>query len=200
MRYPDSLEKLVAELAKLPGIGPKTAHRLAFSLIFRENAMLSLSEALVQAHHSITTCSQCFGLSEGELCNICSSKSRNKEVVCVVEEARNIFTIEASGFFDGYYHVLQGTISPMDGIGPEQLRIHELEERLKKQPVKELILATNPTAEGEVTAHYLTDHFKKQVPSITRLATGMPSGGDMEYADSNTLVRAFEGRTFYSKT
>ncbi len=153
----------------------------------------------MNARRKIKSCSLCFGFAEEDTCAICSSNKRNHDIVCVVEDPRNIFTIENAGVFEGVYHVLQGAISPLQGISPEKLRIRELEERVEVGNIQELILATNPTIEGEATAHYLTDLFTEKIPSITRIARGVPSGSDMEYADTTTLSRAFEDRSSFSK-
>ncbi|MGK0288623.1 MAG: recombination protein RecR [bacterium] len=196
MNLPASLENLVLEFSKLPGIGYKTAKRLAFSLIFRpEQDARDLAQAILLAKEKLGVCSTCFGLAEDNVCPICSNGRRNKHLVCVVEEARNIFTIESAGFFNGVYHVLQGSISPMNGIGPDDLTIQVLENRVIEQEVNEVIIATNPTLEGEATAHYLMDCLEGKIPKISRLARGMPSGSDLELTDTNTLMRAFEGRT-----
>ena len=160
MNLPLALEQLIAELAKMPGIGKKTAKRLAFSLLLRpEKESLMLADSILNARKKIKNCSLCFGFSEAEFCSICSSGRRNHRIICVVEDPRNIYTIENAGIFDGVYHVLQGAISPLQGISPEKLRIHELSERITAGRVQELILATNPTIEGEATAHYLTDVY-----------------------------------------
>lgn len=202
MNIPISLVQLIDELAKLPGIGKKTAKRLAFSLLMRpEQEAMALSEAIVKARNTIQNCSCCFGFSDQDLCDICSDPRRDHEVICVVEDPRNIFTIENSNIYTGVYHVLQGAISPLQGITPDTLRIAELRERIDQHPIRELVISTNPTLEGEATAHYLMDQFKELVPVITRIARGMPAGGDLEFADSNTLARAFEGRTpFHSES
>jgi len=196
MNIPASLVQLIEELAKLPGIGKKTAKRLAFSLLLRqEQDALDLAESIVRARKTIRNCTCCFGFSDLEICDICSDPRRDHEVICVVEDPRNIFTIENSHIFTGVYHVLQGAISPLQGITPDTLKIAELQNRIEQSPIRELVISTNPTLEGEATAHYLMDLFKDSVPIITRIARGMPAGGDLEFADSNTLVRAFEGRT-----
>jgi len=196
MKIPLSLEQLIDEFAKLPGIGRKTAKRLAFSLLLRpEREAISLANAITKSRQQIKHCEQCFGFTEETLCLICSDQRRNHEIVCVVEDPKNIFTIEENGVFNGVYHVLQGAISPLHGIPPEKLRIEELKIRIQNSSVRELILATNPTLEGEATAHFLMDLFQTTIPLITRIARGMPSGGDLEFADSNTLIRAFEART-----
>jgi len=199
MSLPITLVQLIEELAKLPGIGKKTAKRLAFSLLLKpEKDALALSEAIKKANQTLTTCSVCFGLTDQEICQICSDTRRNQEIVCVVEDSRNIFTIEDSNVFNGVYHVLQGVISPLQGITPEKLTISELVERIRQKEIKELIISTNPTLEGEATAHYLMDVFKDAKILISRIARGMPTGGDLEFADPNTLARAFEGRTALS--
>lgn len=199
MNLPISLLQLIDELAKLPGIGKKTAKRLAFSLLLRpEDDAMALASAITNAREKILTCSICFGFSDEPVCSICSDSRRNHEIICVVEDPRNVFTIENCSVYNGVYHVLQGAISPLQGISPDKLKIVELHNRLKKQTVKELIISTNPTLEGEATAHYLTDMLKDQVPVITRIARGMPTGGDLEFADINTLARAFEGRTAFT--
>ncbi len=196
MNIPASLVQLIDELAKLPGIGKKTAKRLAFSLLLRqEQDALDLAESIVRARKTIRNCICCFGFSDLEICDICADPRRDHEVICVVEDPRNIFTIENSHVFTGVYHVLQGAISPLQGITPDTLKIAELQNRIEQSPIQELVISTNPTLEGEATAHYLMDLFKDSVPVITRIARGMPAGGDLEFADSNTLARAFEGRS-----
>ena len=200
MNLPLPLIQLIDELAKFPGIGKKTAKRLAFSLLMRsEQESTALAEAIVNAKNSIKNCSICFGMTDLDICRICSDPRRNNEIICVVEDPRNIFTIENSNVFNGVYHVLQGAISPLQGIPPEKLRITELENRVAEKSIKELILSTNPTLEGEATAHYLMDILKDKIPVITRIARGMPAGGDLEYADTNTLTRAFEDRSDFFK-
>lgn len=200
MQIPPVLDKLIAELAKMPGVGKKTAKRLAFALLLKpERESITLANAILDARKKIRHCSLCFGFSEGDTCAICNSKKRNRDTICVVEDPRNIFTFENAGIFEGVYHVLQGAISPLQGISPEKLRISELERRIASGGVQELILATNATIEGEATAHYLTDLFIGKIPAITRIARGIPSGSDMEYADTTTLSRAFEGRTVISQ-
>lgn len=198
MNLPQPIVQLIEELAKLPGIGRKTAKRLAFSILLKgEEDAISLSQAITRAKQQIKSCTVCFGLSDQEICQICSDARRSSDVICVVEDPRNVFTIESSGVFNGVYHVLEGVISPLQGISPAKLRIAELERRVAEGNVKELILSTNATLEGEATAHYLVDLFNDKVEKITRIARGMPAGADLEFADSNTLARAFEGRTNY---
>lgn len=199
MNLPPALEDLVEELAKLPSIGKKTAKRLAFHLVTEARAKPEdLAKALVAADQEIGVCSVCGGLSQGDICNICLDQSRQSNCILVVEEAKNVFTVESSGIFKGLYHVLGGAISPLRGLGPDGLRIAQLERRVKEGGIEELILATNPTLEGEATAHYLMNLFHGTEVKISRIARGMPSGGDLEYADVNTLSRAIEGRTSFS--
>lgn len=196
MKYPVVIEQLIHELGKLPSIGHKTATRLAFSLLSSPSEeVFALADALNNAKRKVCHCKICFGFAEAEQCPICDDPDREKTLVCIVENPKNIFTIESSGIFQGVYHVLEGAISPLHGIGPEELRISELELRVETGEIQEIILATNPTLEGEATAHYLTEKFVSKVSRISRLARGMPSGGDLEFTDANTLVRAFEGRT-----
>jgi len=196
MNLPLSLEQLIDEWAKLPGIGKKTAKRLAFALLLRpEQEAFALAAAIEKARRVIRSCRCCFSLTDQEICSICADPRRNHEIICVVEDPRNVFTIENSHAFTGVYHVLQGAISPLQGISPEKLKIDELEIRIRQQPIIELIISTNPTLEGEATAHYLMDRFRHQVKTISRIAKGIPSGGDLEFADANTLTQAFEGRT-----
>ncbi len=200
MNLPESLNQLIEELAKLPGIGRKTAKRLAFSIILKTDPEAeALAASISNAKSIIKPCKICYGLADGEICQICSDPKRNTNVICVVEDPRNVFTIENSNVYHGVYHVLQGAISPFQGISPDKLKIAELEQRVKEVCPKELILSTNPTLEGEATAHYLVDLFKDKVPVITRIARGMPAGSDLEFADANTLARAFEDRTDYAK-
>lgn len=196
MNLPVTLLQLIDELAKLPGVGKKTAKRLAFSLLLKsENDALALADSIINARKKIISCSKCFGITDQKICQICADSRRNHKVICVVEDPRNIFTIENSNVFDGVYHVLQGAISPLQGITPAKLRIAELEQRVNEFDIQEIIISTNPTLEGEATAHYLMDLLHSKVSLISRIARGMPSGGDLEFADTNTLARAFEGRT-----
>ncbi|MDX2470630.1 MAG: recombination mediator RecR [SAR324 cluster bacterium] len=199
MNLPPALESLVEELAKLPSIGKKTAKRLAFHLVTEARARPGdLARALEVASVEIGQCETCGGLSQGPICNICADRSRQRNCILVVEDAKNVFTVESSGIYKGLYHVLGGAISPLRGLGPDGLRISQLERRVAEGEVQELILATNPTLEGEATAHYLMNLFSAQSLKISRIARGMPSGGDLEYADSNTLARAIEGRTNFT--
>ncbi len=200
MSLPLPLVRLIEELSKLPSIGKKSAQRLAYSLLLGSDSNAqALASAILDAKSEIRSCKQCFSLTDAELCAICTNTKRNQEIICVVEDPRNIVTIENSGIYDGLFHVLQGAISPVGGISPDKLRIGELEQRINGSQIKELILATNPTMEGEATAHYLTDLFQDQVAVISRIARGIPVGSDMEFADVTTLSRAFEGRTLFTK-
>ncbi|MBU3914113.1 recombination mediator RecR, partial [bacterium] len=186
MNLPLPLLQLIDELAKLPGIGKKTAKRLSFSLLLRSNEnAIALANSIINAKASIKSCSICFSLTDQNICQICTDPKRDRSIICVVEDPRNIFTIENSNVFNGIYHVLQGAISPLQGISPEKLKIAELQERIEKGNIKELILSTNPTLEGEATAHFLMDIFKDKIPLISRIARGMPAGGDLEFADAN---------------
>lgn len=187
--------RLIEELHKLPGIGPKTAQRLAYHLLRspKEYAQ-SLAEAIIAVKERVVLCSQCQNITEEDPCLICRNEKRDRSQICVVEEALDILALEKAGSFKGVYHVLHGALSPLDGIGPEDLKIRELLERLKGDGVTELILATNPNLEGEATAMYLHRLLSPLGVRVTRLARGLPMGSDLEYADEVTLARAFEGR------
>jgi len=193
--YEGPVQDLVEELGRLPGIGPKSAQRLAFHLLRvpAEDAR-RLAHTIVDARDRISWCEQCFNLAEGSRCRICTDPRRDGASLCVVEDPRDIVAIERTGEFRGRYHVLQGAISPIEGIGPEQLRVKELLARLGEEGVEEVILATNPNIEGEATALYLVRILKPMGINVTRIASGLPVGGDLEYADEVTLGRAFEGR------
>jgi recombination protein RecR len=193
--YADAVAKLIEELAKLPGIGPKTAQRLAFHILrgSKENAY-NLAKALVNAKEKVGYCSVCYNLTDINPCRICSNPGRDPSLICVVEDPRDVAAFERTREFKGYYHVLHGAISPMDGVGPEQLRIKELLDRLHNGELKEIIIATNSSIEGEATAMYLAKLIKPLGIRVTRLAQGIPVGGDIEYADEVTLSRAFAGR------
>ncbi len=190
-----SVTTLIEELHKLPGIGPKSAQRLAYYLLraTREDAQ-SLAEAIMLVKEKIIFCSRCFNLTEMDPCGVCSSPSRDASKICVVEEPLDILALERTGEYKGLYHVLHGALSPMDGIGPDELRIGELLERLRGKTVEEVILATNPNLEGEATAMYLHRLIAPLGVRVTRLAHGLPVGGDLEYADAITLSRALKGR------
>lgn len=198
---PNSLEQLIQELSKLPSIGRKTAKRLAFSILAKsDNEAHHLAESIIQAKRNISSCDVCYGLSEETICSICANPKRTRDIICIVEEPKNIYTIERGNFYNGVYHVLHGAISPIHGVSPDHLKIRELVSRIDRGAPKEIIIATNPTIEGEATAHYLTDLFRNRVNVISRIARGIPSGSDMEFADAVTLTRAFEGRTDYFRS
>lgn len=186
---------LIEELSKLPGVGVKTAQRLTF-FILRSPADQArrLSEAIIRVKESIIYCSRCFNITEADPCLICSNPNRDQEIICVVEEPLDVLALEKTGAYKGLYHVLHGALSPVEGIGPKDLRIEELLKRLQDGKAREVILATNPNFEGEYTANYLQKELKPLALKITGLARGLPIGGDLEYADEGTLSRALEGR------
>jgi len=187
--------RLIEEFHKLPGVGPKSAQRLTYHLLRMPVAEAkALAEAILDVKERITFCSVCQNVTESNPCRICASDRRDRSIICVVEEPLDILALERSGSYQGLYHVLHGAISPMDGIGPEDLKIAELLSRLRDGVVTEVILATNPNLEGEATAMYLTRLLRPLGPKVTRLARGLPVGGDLEYADDVTLTRAIEGR------
>ena len=192
---PDAVSRLVDEFSRLPGVGPKTASRLTYYLLRApvEQAR-SLGEAVLQLRERIQFCSRCYNITETDLCPVCSDARRENHSICVVEEPLDVLAIERTGEYRGLYHVLHGAISPVEGIGPEDLRIRELVERAQKEPITEVILATNPSLEGEATAMYIRRQLYSLNVRITRLARGLPMGGDLEYADAITLARALEGR------
>lgn len=193
--YTPALQKLIDELGKLPGVGPKSAQRIAFHLIkIPEQDALGLAVAIQQAKQKVRFCETCFNMSDEAICEICSDSQRDSSLVCVVEEPRDIVALERTREYKGLYHVLQGAINPIDGIGPEQLKIRELLERLKGNSVVEVILCTNPNIEGEATAMYLAKLIEPLGIQVSRIASGLPVGGDLEYADELTLGRALEGR------
>ncbi len=193
--YAGPVQTLIDELGRLPGIGPKSAQRIAFHLLkLPAEDAARLSRAIEEAKAKVTFCTRCFNVSEGPECGICADSRRDTTVICVVEEPRDIVAVEKTGEFKGRYHVLQGAISPIEGVGPEQLRVRELLMRLEPEGVTEVILATNPNIEGEATAMYLARLLKPLGFRVTRIASGLPVGGDLEYADEVTLGRAFEGR------
>lgn len=191
--YPKQLENLINELQKFPSIGAKTAQRLALHVLDHPEEARSLAGALVGVRQ-VKLCQRCFNISGEDLCDICADPGRSQETVCVVEQAKDIMAIERTGQYHGLYHVLGGAIAPMDGVGPEKLKIAELLERLKDAPIKEVIIATNPNMEGEATAMYLSKLLKPLGIRTTRIASGIPVGGDLEYADEMTLGKALEGR------
>lgn len=193
--YPAALARLIHELAKLPGVGEKTAARLAFHILraSAEDAR-ALAKAVEEVKTAIRLCARCFNWSERELCPICDDSYRDQAQICVVEQPGDVVAIERTGGYRGVYHVLHGAIRPLDGVGPEDLKIRELVERLRDGSVKEAILATNSTVEGEATALYLSRLVKPLGVRVTRLARGLPMGGDLEYTDQATLERAMAGR------
>jgi recombination protein RecR len=193
--YEGPIQDLVDELNRLPGIGPKSAQRLAFFIV-KSSApdARRLADAIIQAKDRVRFCRECFGVSEGELCRYCSDPTRDPAVVCVVEEPKDVSSVEKAGVVKGKYHVLGGAISPMQGVGPDDLRVQELLDRVSRNGVKEVILATNPNLEGNATAMYVAGLLKPVGIKVTRLASGLPVGGDLEYADEVTLGQALEGR------
>ena len=192
---PAALERLTTELARLPGIGPKTAQRLAFHCLRAPRESIeSLASALADLGACVKPCIRCFFIAEGDLCEICSNPRRDASVICVVEEALDVIAVERSGEFGGLYHVLEGSISPIDGVGPDQLRIRELVDRVGHGDVTEVVLATDPDVEGEATAHYVGERLAATGVAVTRLAHGLPAGSNVQYADEVTVARAFAGR------
>ena len=192
---PKPIEALVAELNKLPSVGPRSAERLALHLIQADSIVSNrLAEVLVSSRKQIVECDECGGLTEKSPCNICSNPSRDKRLICVVERAVDILNVEKSGAFRGVYHVLGGKVSPMNGIGPEELRLDELEKRLVNGEVKEVIIALGTDVEGDATSHYLAKRLSKQNVDVTRIAHGLPAGSGLEFADELTLSQALEGR------
>lgn len=190
-----AMDRLVASLKRLPGIGEKSATRLAYFLLSApEDLSRELSESIARLQRDTVVCETCFTLSDRTPCPVCAHHDRDRTLVCVVEEPADMAAIERSGGFRGLYHVLGGALSPIDGMGPEMLRLPELERRVAEQGVKEIILATNPTAEGDATAHFLADRLRGSSAQITRIAYGMPLGGDIEYADHVTVSRSIENR------
>jgi len=194
---PDPVQNLIDAFARLPGIGPKTASRLAFYLLKASDEIsLDLASALEAMKQETSQCSLCFNITMAgeDLCDICASPNRSDEVICVVEEPLDVLAIERTGAYQGKYHVLQGVLSPIEGIGPDQIKVFPLLERLKAHPVQEVILATNPSMEGDTTAMFLQQRIQPLGIKVTRLARGLPAGGDIEYADQTTLQRALSGR------
>lgn len=195
MFYPEPVSKLIEGFMKLPGIGPKTAGRLAFFVLgMKEGDVLDLAKALVNAKRQLHYCSVCNNITDIDPCHICRDKLRDPSIICVVQEPKDVVAMERTREYEGYYHVLQGAISPMDGIGPEDIKIPDLLKRLSDEQVKEVILATNPNIEGEATAMYISRLIKPFGIRVTRIAHGLPVGGDLEYADEVTLTKALEGR------
>ena len=194
--YPRSLANLIYELEKLPGVGPKTAQRLALHLLHASgDDAEALAEAIGEVKRRIRNCRICFNYTDEEICALCTDPDRDEGILCVVGDARDLLAMERAGGFRGRYHVLGGLISPMDGVGPQSLRIGELIERVKQGKMREVILATNPTVEGDATAVYIAGLLKPLGVIATRIALGLPVGGDLDYADDVTITRAVEGRT-----
>lgn len=194
---PEPLERLIFAFEKLPGIGPKTASRLAFFLLKSSHELSSdLSEALREIRTSTAFCSVCFNITDAgrDKCEICSSEERDEKLLCVVEEPLDVLALERTDGFTGRYHVLHGALSPIEGIGPDDIRLRELVERVKEGKIEEVIVATNPSMEGDATALYIHQQLEPYQIRLTRLARGLPVGGDLEYADQNTLLRALSGR------
>lgn len=195
---PENIQKTIEEFSKLPGIGEKTAQRLTFYLLRRRDEdVAQFGEAVGKLKEGIRYCVRCCNLCVKDLCGVCQNPKRDPSTICVVEEMMDLVAMEKTGEYHGFYHVLHGVISPMDGVGPDDLKIAELLNRLKKEPVKELIIALNPSMEGEATLAYLMHQIKSLKIKVTRLARGIPVGGDLEYADSQTLKRALIGRMEY---
>jgi recombination protein RecR len=195
MRYAPPIARLLEELERLPGVGPKSAQRIAYWLLTAEAADAErLASAITEVKRTIHFCPVCFNFAEGDLCSVCGDPERDRTMVCVVEEPRDLVAVDRTGEFHGTYHVLQGAISPIDGIGPERLRVHELIARLGENEITEVVVATNPNVEGETTALYLARLIKPLGIKVTRIASGLPVGGDLEYADEVTLGRALEAR------
>jgi recombination protein RecR len=197
MLLPEPIQNVINAFSRLPGIGPKTASRLTFFLLRApDDLSRDLAEALINLKSGTTYCQECFNITAAgrTLCEVCSSDARDPGQICVVEEPLDVLALERTGGFTGRYHVLHGALSPIEGIGPEQLKVRELLERVQTGSVREIILATNPSMEGDYTASYLRQRLQPSGVRITRLARGLPVGGDLEYADQNTLLRALSGR------
>jgi recombination protein RecR len=191
----EPVARLIEEFAKLPGIGPKTAQRLTFFLLRADKVESeSLAEAILNMKQRVILCATCFNISEDSICPVCQDRARDVGMICVVEEPLDVLALERTREYRGSYHVLHGAISPIDGIGPEKLRISELMDRVRRGGVSEVIIATNPNTEGDITASYLVKLLAPTGARVTRLARGLPAGGDLEYADELTLARALEGR------
>jgi recombination protein RecR len=194
--FPPALQKLIRELSKLPSIGEKSATRLAYHLVNNDRGLIqSLRDALERANEGVKICQRCFFLSERELCPICESSSRDTSIICVVEKPMDLVAIERVGEYRGQYHVLHGLWAPLRGMGPETMKIRELLQRIENESIREVILATSSTVEGDATALYIARHLQEKGIRSTRLAQGMPKGGELEYADDVTLSRAFLGRS-----
>lgn len=198
VKLPKPLQKLINQFAKLPGIGPKTGSRLTFSMLgWTQDELKEFADTIASLKTDISYCTECFTMSEGGLCRICLDKQRDRKVVAVVERPLDVYALESTGDYNGIYHVLGGTIAPIDGVGPEDLKIDELLEKISKNKAEEIILATNANLEGETTAMYIAKQLKGNGVKITRIARGLPIGGELEYADEITLTSALEGRREY---
>ncbi len=194
-RLPASLERAINEFAKLPGVGPKSAQRLALYLLKRDAIDINnLAAAVSNLKAGVTFCSTCHNMADSDPCNVCSDSSRDQTLIAVVEEPLDAMALDKTNQFKGVFHILGGVLNPMEGIGPSQLNLDSLKDRIAKQSVKEVIIATNPTLEGETTAMHISKMLKESGVSVTRIARGLPMGGDLEYADEITLSRALEGR------
>ncbi|OGC06289.1 recombination protein RecR [candidate division WOR-1 bacterium RIFOXYA2_FULL_36_21] len=194
-RYSSAMNNLIEVLKRLPGVGPKSAQRLAFYILgVTEQEVEELARTIVEAKKNIKNCSQCFHITDKDPCEICIDESREKDIICVVEEPKDLMAIERSRSFKGVYHVLGGVISPLDGVSPDALRIKELLQRIVALKISEVVLAMNPTTEGEVTAMYITKLLSPLGVRVTRIAYGLPIGGDLDYVDEATLSKSFEGR------
>lgn len=197
-KLPESIQNLIEQFSRLPSVGPKLAARLTFYLLTKpEYDIENLGNAILNLKKSLVTCQTCYNISETEICTICASEGRKKNLLLAVEEPLDVIAFERTGSFDGLYHVIGGVISPIDGIGPDDLRIAQLLKRIEQEDISELILATNPSLEGEATASYIKNLLKDKDLKITRIARGLPVGGDLEYADEVTLLRSLEGRSDY---
>lgn len=197
MLLPEPIQNLINALERLPGIGPKSASRLAFYFLRADESLSSeLAEALTGLKEKIAYCSECFNITEAgrELCEVCANPKRDASVICVLEDALDVLALERTGAYQGRYHVLQGVLNPIEGVGPDDIKIRPLVERVARGGIREVILATNPSMEGDTTAMYLQQQLRASGVHVTRLARGLPMGGDLEYADQNTLLRALQGR------
>lgn len=195
MKYPESIQNLIESFKKLPGIGEKTAERLALSILKMDDEIVNLfSKSLIDVKTKVKRCNKCNNFSEYDLCEICKDKNRLREILCVVDDPKNIILFEKLGIFKGYYHVINGLISPLDGINPEDIKIDELIERIKKEKVKEVIIAVKPSIEGETTALYISKILKNIAVKVSRIAYGVPVGAEIDYVDSLTLEMALENR------
>jgi recombination protein RecR len=193
--YPPSILKLIKSLSRLPGIGEKTAERLAMHILRAPRSEAErLSNNIIEVKNKIKLCSICFGLSDSDICNICSDRTRTPSILCVVEQPADMVAIEKSGAFTGLYHILEGVLSPMDGIGPDNIRIKELISRIAQGEIKEVVLATSTNVEGEATAAYIAERIENYSIKVTRIASGVPIGGDLKYVDQVTLKKAMETR------